>query len=387
MRTRFWLLAAFLLATAPAVLGADDDAKALWRAAKKNDAAAIAALAASGADINAVDGNGRSALWLAAEEGNAAALERLLGLGANLALQDRKGRTAADVAAAEGHQSIRDRLAFEVAVRANTIQAYADFLRNHSFSSHEPLRQRASTAMQEIHWQEAVTTGSIEKLRQFKRAYPRNPHSTEVDSLVELIEWQALQQPSLATVEGYRQFVQSYPNSAHAAEANTRADALLAEQAKARERRSAEEIIRVRTNVSRGAQRWHDGVDITVSDFLQCAMGASNCVSNVQSRGHAAGPKPGHVFLIVEADVMPREHDTVQLAAIAVLRTFSGESMAPFVWYPDPGNAGWISGGLTQSLLQGKQTTLRWLYELRAEVLPGAQVEIWGRAFDVDKPR
>ena len=67
-------------------------------AANGGHAAAIAALLAAGAEVEAKMNNGTTALMRAAEGGHAAAIEALLAAGAGVEAKDDKGRTALEIA-------------------------------------------------------------------------------------------------------------------------------------------------------------------------------------------------------------------------------------------------------------------------------------------------
>ena len=73
-------------------------------AAQGGHAAAIAALLAAGAEINAKDNDGGTALMLAAEGGHAAAIEALLAAGAEINAKENDGMTALMYAEAGEHE-------------------------------------------------------------------------------------------------------------------------------------------------------------------------------------------------------------------------------------------------------------------------------------------
>ncbi len=72
--------------------------------------AVVNRLLAAGADVNAVNVDGRSALMWAAEGGDEAIVDRLLAAGANVEALDTQGRTALQLAVQRGDQAVADRI-------------------------------------------------------------------------------------------------------------------------------------------------------------------------------------------------------------------------------------------------------------------------------------
>ncbi|MGE0814197.1 MAG: ankyrin repeat domain-containing protein [Vicinamibacterales bacterium] len=103
--TRIWTLAAALAWAAPAA--AQPAGHALVLAAMQRDAAAARALLATGADVNAADGDGTTALHWAAYHGDVDLARALLAAGAKVNAASRiGGMTALHMAARNGHAAI-----------------------------------------------------------------------------------------------------------------------------------------------------------------------------------------------------------------------------------------------------------------------------------------
>ena len=82
----------------------------LIRAARSRDIAAVRALLAKGADVNAKDKNGSTALMLVASRGHTDALRALLAAGANVNAKDIGGGTALMGAVMYGHTAAAEAL-------------------------------------------------------------------------------------------------------------------------------------------------------------------------------------------------------------------------------------------------------------------------------------
>ena len=97
----WWVALAVAWATA-AMAGPAED---LISAALRGDAAAVQALLAKGADVNAKTRGGGTALFAASQNGHLDVVQALLANGADVNIKDSNGRTALD--AAERHADVR----------------------------------------------------------------------------------------------------------------------------------------------------------------------------------------------------------------------------------------------------------------------------------------
>ena len=82
-------------------------AEGLFSAASGGDAAAVQALLAKGAELNAKNNDGVTALIVASGNGHLDVVQALLAKGADVNAKDNNGWTALDAAAAGGHAEIR----------------------------------------------------------------------------------------------------------------------------------------------------------------------------------------------------------------------------------------------------------------------------------------
>lgn len=100
-----------LLACGANINAVDDEGKtALMLAAEKGQVGTVNALLAAGADVNATDDDGDTALMHAADEGNNAVVRLLLDAGADINIRNKEGETAFDIANEEGHTEIMELL-------------------------------------------------------------------------------------------------------------------------------------------------------------------------------------------------------------------------------------------------------------------------------------
>ena len=88
----------------PPARGPERDEELLELAARSGHAAAIAALLAAGAEINAKKNNGMTALMWAAQVGHAAAIAALLAAGAEVDAKMDDGTTALEIAELRKHE-------------------------------------------------------------------------------------------------------------------------------------------------------------------------------------------------------------------------------------------------------------------------------------------
>jgi ankyrin repeat protein len=110
----------------------------LFHCVSDNDVKALKTLIARGANVNAVDGRGRTALWWAAEEGRVECATALIDAKADVDKGDKYGNTPLHLASNNGHAEsvrVRRRLCVDVWNTTDVIPFYCS-----SSSSTRPTR-------------------------------------------------------------------------------------------------------------------------------------------------------------------------------------------------------------------------------------------------------
>lgn len=82
----------------------------LMRASAEGDVAILRKLIASGAELNAVNGDGNNAIWLACVSGCLDTIELLVSAGANINNRNQEGATALIYAASAGKEAVVEKL-------------------------------------------------------------------------------------------------------------------------------------------------------------------------------------------------------------------------------------------------------------------------------------
>ena len=117
------------------------------------------------------------------------------------------------------------------ATRANTVDAYRDFLQKYPDSRYTV---EARHRIEELDWQAARSLNSVDAYERFVMNYPESPHRPKADSLIEELDWKQAQAGK--GLDAYQGFVRKHPSSRYRSLAETRIEELEWQQATAENR-------------------------------------------------------------------------------------------------------------------------------------------------------
>ncbi len=376
-----WLGMCWLLFAA-ANLAADP--KQLFRAAKKGDSQALTQLIESGVDVNATDRGGRTSLWFAAQKGHLAAVELLLAASADLTSTDKKGRTARAIATKKKRWSVVRSIDLAEATRANTEDAYEKFKQRHPRSAEIVLVDRR---IEELHWQQAQHINSKDSFGVYIKRYPKSERVAEAERQIDHLTWAAVVGDSEHGQKDLQRYLAEYPAGLHATEAKDRIQQLI-DKRKAERRAELRALVQdVKIDVSRNSELWFEGIQMTSNVLCAMGFGGDSCKGNsMQTVTRRAPPREGHVYLLVEADLLSPTRNSIGTNDMCFLTTKSGDTYPSYTQTLSSEGPAWTGGSASRHIQANEPTKLKWLLEVPVSQTNGAKLFLLHREYPLEAP-